>query len=393
MSGSIKRQLLFSVLALMFVIALSAGCTSRVGGTCSDGYSPAVNDPSVCCPSGYSYYWSSDGKCHTAAEGSSLATPTSAIVSTPLSTDANSLYREYEWSYEGSKWTWTITIPKDLYDYFRGLPRPHCSEKDCDYSVLVTNTNDDSYIQSLVDKIKESAAKKSYSDWEPINFAVAFVQSLPYTSDNVTTPYNEYPRYPIETLADNGGDCEDTAILMAKILYKMGYGVIMIYYPGLHYAVGVLGGEGVPGTYFTHDGGKYYYLETTGTGWKIGDQPSSYKGMDAYLYDVVPKAELSISSWSWSTPDSHTFTLTVPITNEGTLTASGVYIQAGFDAGNDLGWNWASSQTSDVAAGSSVTFTLSLTAPAGKYTRLIVQLVYNGYAVTTTYSDKWFTTY
>jgi hypothetical protein len=180
---------------------------------------------------------------------------------------------------------------------------------------------------------------------------------------------------------------------MAKILYKMGYGVIMIYYPGLHYAVGVLGGEGVPGTYFTHDGGKYYYLETTGTGWKIGDQPSSYKGMDAYLYDVVPKAELSISSWSWSTPDSHTFTLTVPITNEGTLTASGVYIQAGFDAGNDLGWNWASSQTSDVAAGSSVTFTLSLTAPAGKYTRLIVQLVYNGYAVTTTYSDKWFTTY
>jgi hypothetical protein len=211
-------------------------------------------------------------------EAAAFHLPRRLLRQCPSLQEANSIYREYEWSYEGSTWTWTLTIPRDLYDYFRGLPRPHCYEKDCDYSVLVTNTHDDSYIQSLVAKIREATAQKGYSEWETINFAVAFVQKLPYTYDNVTTPYDNYPRYAIETLADNGGDCEDTAVLMAKILDKMGYGVILIYDPGLHYAVGVMGSEGVSGTYFSYDGGKYYYLETTGTGWKIGQKPARYKG-------------------------------------------------------------------------------------------------------------------
>lgn len=395
------------LIAFAIVMPMAGGDTNSddqdYGGTsgngaCRTGYSPAVNDQTKCCPTGYPYYWSSDGKCHTTAAGNNgLPTPTHTLVptltATPLSTDANSIYREYEWSYEGSDWTWTLTIPKSLYEYFRGLSRASCSAKDCDYSVLVTNSNDDSYITSLVDKIKEAADKKGYSEWETINFAVTFVQSLPYTYDNVSTPYDNYPRYPIETLADNGGDCEDTAILMAAILDEMGYGVIMIYYPGLHYAVGVLGGEGVSGTYFSHNGGEYYYLETTGMGWKIGQQPSHYKGMEAYLYDVVPKPKLSISSWQWSTPNSRYYTLTVPVKNGGTAAATGVYIKAGFDAGSDTAWNWKSSDTFAVAAGGTVTVTLSLEAPPDKYTRVVVQLMYNGYAVTTTYSDQWFTTY
>ena len=37
------------------------------GGGCSTGYSPATNNPSICCQNGYPYYWSSDGRCHTTA--------------------------------------------------------------------------------------------------------------------------------------------------------------------------------------------------------------------------------------------------------------------------------------------------------------------------------------
>jgi hypothetical protein len=75
---------------------------------------------------------------------------------------------------------------------------------------------------------------------------------LEYTSDLVTEGYDEYPRYPIETLVDKGGDCEDTAILAASIIRGMGYGVVLLVFPKTadspgHCAVGVAGEAGMPG--------------------------------------------------------------------------------------------------------------------------------------------------
>ncbi|MGA8848627.1 MAG: HET-C-related protein, partial [Dehalococcoidia bacterium] len=43
-------------------ISLPGGGNS---GGCGAGYSEAIGDSSKCCPNGYPYYWSSDGKCHT----------------------------------------------------------------------------------------------------------------------------------------------------------------------------------------------------------------------------------------------------------------------------------------------------------------------------------------
>ena len=306
--------------------------------------------------------------------------------------DENSIYREYEWSYGGYKWTWEITIPKNLYQYFQELTRPTCEKYSCDYSTLIINPEDDYYIESLVSKLNDAAEEQSYNQWETVNFAVAFVQSLPYTYDNVSTPYDEYARSPIETLVDNGGDCEDTSILMAAILDEMGYGVVLIYFPYEHMGVGIKGGEGISGTYWNHNGAKYYYLETTGKGSSIGQLPPSHQGKTAYVYDLVPKPILS-SSWAWSTPDYHYFTLTISVKNEGTATANDVYVQAGFDAGNNQWLNSEQSSTFDVATGGSVDVTISLTAPAGQYTRLEVLLWDDGELVTKTYSTDWFSTY
>jgi hypothetical protein len=44
--------------------------------SCSAGYSPAVNNPIICCQNGYPYYWSSDRKCHTTSGTASTPTPT-----------------------------------------------------------------------------------------------------------------------------------------------------------------------------------------------------------------------------------------------------------------------------------------------------------------------------
>ena len=309
--------------------------------------------------------------------------PTQIIAEPTYSPDT--IIRQYEWSYDGREWQWTLSIPQSLYDYYVELPRVPTE----DYSIYVTHPKDDEYIDTLIDKIEEVAADTGYDEMETANFAVSFVQSLPYAVDNVTTSYDEYPRYPIETLVDNGGDCEDTSILMAAILDAMGYDVVLISPPN-HMAVGILGNEEFSGTYWSHNEGKYYYLETTGSGWEIGDLPPEYTDEYASISDIVPVPILT-SDWSAESSRFNKMDLTITVENLGTETATDVYIYAAFDAGGDMIWNAGESQLFDLGPDQSITIPMQLSIPQGEYTRLIVQIVDDSYSADTSYSD-WFDT-
>ncbi len=50
-----------------------------------------------------------------------------------------------------------------------------------------------------------------------------------------------------------------------------------------HMAVGVKGEESIQGSYYEVDGIRYYYVETTSTGWGIGDVPDQMKGQSARI--------------------------------------------------------------------------------------------------------------
>jgi hypothetical protein len=318
-----------------------------------------------------------------------FSTPTPAPVPTKIIAEPtyspDTITKEYEWSYDGREWQWTLSIPQSLYDYYVERPRAQTA----DYSIYVTHPNDDEYIDTIVNGIEEAAADAGYDEIETVNFAVSFVQSMPYAADSVTTTYDEYPRYPIETLVDNGGDCEDTSILMAAILDAMGYDLVLISPPN-HMAVGILGSEGMSGTYWEHNNGKYYYLETTSSGWEIGELPEEYTGESAIISDIVPVPILT-SDWSAESTRANKTNLTVTVENLGTETATDVYIYAAFDAGGDMVWNDEESQHFDLAPDQSITLTMQLSIPQGEYTRLIVQIVDDGYSADTSYSE-WFDT-
>ena len=64
-----------------------------------------------------------------------------------------------------------------------------------------------------------------------MNFVISFTQSLKYSEDNITAGVGEYPRYPIETLVDQTGDCEDTSALLISLLESLGYEAAMILIP------------------------------------------------------------------------------------------------------------------------------------------------------------------
>jgi len=204
--------------------------------------------------------------------------------------------KEFAWSYNGYQWTWSLSIPKSLYDSYKRVSvsdRTRYGVGGYDYLV----STKDSFVRQVASKLHDAASEKGYDAYETVSFMLAFVQSLPYTSDYVTEGFDEYPRFPIETLVDSGGDCEDTAILFATLVLIEGYGTVFIAPPN-HVAVGVLGSSDVVGSYYTYDGGRYYYCETTGDGWGIGELPSEFDGVSAYIYSIDLNSQYVPTNWS-----------------------------------------------------------------------------------------------
>ena len=189
----------------------------------------------------------------------------------------------YEWSYLGVVWKWDLPMPVSLYVHYLEKPRPKLGSQ---YVELAKDPEDDTFIDKIIQNINNADRQRGFTEVQKLNFVTSFVQSLPYTEDIVTTSYDEYPRYPVETLFDRGGDCEDTSILAAAILDKMGYDVaLLLLRKAQHMAVGI----SLPaayGSYYEYQGKKYYYLETTGDGWQIGQFPPDITERGAEIYPL-----------------------------------------------------------------------------------------------------------
>lgn len=186
---------------------------------------------------------------------------------------------EYTWTSHEMLYFATVeyTIDEDLYQYYKGLSRYYNDDEFVNY---ITDPINDRYIDMVVENLGDIADKRGYSEGELIRETVNFVQSMEYVEDNEYTDKVEWPKYPIETLYDRCGDCEDTAILLVGILSKMGYGCSLIKFED-HMAVGLKGDDTTEGSYYEMNGIRYYYIETTGKGWSIGEIPVDYQGRPA----------------------------------------------------------------------------------------------------------------
>jgi hypothetical protein len=324
----------------------------------------------------------SEAKDQLQAEYDTLYTKYQSLIGGPIGSAGDSIAKTYIWSFGGKVWTVELQVPRATLDYFRD----HARLNGADYSVYVTNAADDAYMTGVANKLHILASQEGYTGAREVNFVASFVQNMPYEFDNVTTGYQEYARYPIETLADGRGDCECKAILTAELLDLLGYKLAMIDLPE-HVAVGVYLPNG-SGSYYSKAGVDYFYLETTHTGWLVGDMPPVYNGVSATLYPVVPVAIVSLS-FTYKYVGAR-YTVNATVYNKGTATASGYTVVAGFDAGGGMIWSRTESLKFDVASDSKRSIILTLDAPSSKYTRLVVFLVSpEGYSVETQYSG-WF---
>ena len=133
--------------------------------------------------------------------------------SDPLPSDG-AYVRTYSWRYGGSTRTLSIEIPEALYDFAVSQPRNQWPYRD--YDEYVFDPRDDALMIAI-------AGELSLADYyQTVENALAFVQKIViYTSD---AGFFEYPRYPVESLVDEAGDCEDSAILYASIIRTLGVG-------------------------------------------------------------------------------------------------------------------------------------------------------------------------
>ena len=122
------------------------------------------------------------------------------------------LLRRYSWQYEGADMALEVLISEELYQNYHSQYRA---------PLVGTYKYDDYVIEPLDDPTLSDIstalrAKIDGGDDEYAEFALSFVQgAISYVVD---PPGFEYPLYPLETLVDKKGDCEDTTILYVSLL-------------------------------------------------------------------------------------------------------------------------------------------------------------------------------
>lgn len=172
--------------------------------------------------------------------------------------------RRYVWNFKRRPYTVLMTIDLEKYNSYSGKER---------YDIPKLVEEGRTTIGNLTREFQRIFKQnRNWNRQDRVDFVLSFVQSLPYTLDDVTTGYDEFRRYAVETLIEGGGDCEDTTILVAAILRGLGEKAALIFTPG-HIAIGVSGD--FTGSSLTYNGIKYFYCETTGTGWTVGKLPAS----------------------------------------------------------------------------------------------------------------------
>jgi len=122
--------------------------------------------------------------------------------------------RTFTWERDGEQRTWDVLIPYSLYQDYKGRLRnsPYIDK----YDDFVRDPEDD---PTLHDYATELWNRVGQDRGEFIQETLAFVQgAIRYQAD---PPGIDHPFYPLETLADGYGDCEDTAILYVSLLQEM----------------------------------------------------------------------------------------------------------------------------------------------------------------------------
>ena len=245
-----------------------------------------------------------------------------------------------------------VAVSQSLYEYYG--EKSHILDSSNDFAKFVTPYA----LQPIADSLWEVYA----DDEDFANGVMMIVHQIPYDE---TLPV----KYPVETIADNKGDCDLFSYVACSIMKAGGLDVVLLYYESeAHMNVGVRlshAPHDVRGQayYVTYNDVRYYVGECTGddwrNGWRIGECPDDLKdtspevitlenceqwapGQVSASYKTLESSEISLAISSTNVIQGSTITLSgqlSPPLQDKTVT---VYIKT-----NNLPWTVLDTVTTD----------------------------------------------
>lgn len=231
----------------------------------------------------------------------------------------------YEYSYEllddpdgSTSYRLTVSITETLYEYYKSQNHILYSY---DFSKFVT--------PEAMKPIADDLWTIYDNEEDFANGVLMILHQIPYVE-------SDPQKYPVETLAENEGDCDLFSIIAASIMKAGGLDVVLLLLERHdHMWVGVHLPETPKAarsqTYFyRHEGKKYYVAETTGgnweIGWRVGECPEILESAAA---KVIPLANYELSSpgqvsSSYVMPDSSAIQMS--LSTNFAVSANGVEI-------------------------------------------------------------------
>jgi hypothetical protein len=188
-----------------------------------------------------------------------------------------------------------VVVQQSLYDYY--VTKSHALYSSDDFAKFVTPYA----LKPIADRLWEI-----YTDYEDFaNAVLMIVHQIPY---EVTVP----PKYPVETLVENKGDCDIFSYIAASILKAGGLNVVLLYYenpPESHMNIAVSLSHTPQDArgqvyYVTINGTKYYMAETTGddweNGWRVGECPDQLRNAPVQIITLENSEQSSFGQVSAS---------------------------------------------------------------------------------------------
>ncbi|MDD4903077.1 MAG: PKD domain-containing protein [Candidatus Bipolaricaulis sp.] len=237
----------FSLIAITIVLVSLAGCTPAVNHPPvavadvrpTEGYAPFIvyfdagrshdpDDDSLSCAWTFDDGGSFGGATgnHTFAAGVHEITltvtddhggvGTASVAVSVAEVPEGYVMKRFQWPYAGKTQYWDLIAPWSLYRTYRDRIRSSAAEA-YEYGDYVEDPLDEPTIEDYAALLWERAGRDEDAF---VECALSFCQgAIGYEGDPIG---QEWPLYPLETLVDGTGDCEDTTILFVSLLRGRG---------------------------------------------------------------------------------------------------------------------------------------------------------------------------
>jgi hypothetical protein len=197
---------------------------------------------------------------------SAVVFPKEAVITPHIAPDLTRLQSSpviisYQFPFEKTKVNLTVPINVSVYEGAKQADKSTMIHGNVSetiwladtYRAMVNDPAQEEMYSSLLNDVKKTRFQQNLSDDEYLELIAVYVQSLRYE-----TREQNPAKFPIETVVDRAGDCDDKSLLLAGLLSREGYPVaVLLFGPEAHMAIGVGSDD------YLYKNTGYAFLETT----------------------------------------------------------------------------------------------------------------------------------